>query len=66
MLEWIHFIEKWGSFKEHELKMKTWFGNSTGKPDEKSSKTGQNDKTKEKCWNMSGLKVTQEKMIIQI
>ena len=28
-------------------------GNSTGNEDKKSMKTGQKDKTKERCWNMS-------------
>ena len=27
-------------------------GNSAGNADKKSTKTGQNDKTKERCWNM--------------
>ncbi len=38
-------------------------GNSTGNADKKSSKAGQNDKTKETRWNMSEQKGkrTQEK-----
>ena len=31
-------------------------GNSTGNANKKSTKTGQNDKTKEKHWNMLGKK----------
>ena len=37
-------------------KIKTWMGNSTVNADKKSTKTDQNDKTKEKRWNMLGQK----------
>ena len=37
--------------KKHEETVKTRMGNSTGNPDKKSTKTGQNGKTK-RSWNM--------------
>ena len=38
--------------KSSNKKIKTWMGNSTGNADKKAMKTGQNDKTKEKRWNI--------------
>ena len=40
-----------GSFKEHEQKIKSWMGNSTGNTDKRSTASGKNDKTKKKRWN---------------
>ena len=48
--------ENWGSLKEQKQKIKTWMGNLTGKVDKKATKTGKNDKTNEKLWNMLGQK----------
>ena len=46
------FVRKLGSPKKHEEKIKTRMGKSTGNAGKKSTKTGQNDKTKEIRWNM--------------
>ena len=42
--------------KKKKKKIKTWMGNSTGNANKKSTKTGKNDKPKEKRWNMLGQK----------
>ena len=42
--------ENWDPFKKHERKIKSWMGISTRNSDKKSTKTGKNDKTKEKRW----------------
>ena len=44
--------ENWDPLKMHERKIKTKTGISTGNADKKSTKTGRNDKTKERRWNM--------------
>ena len=51
--------------KKHEQKVKTKMGNSTGNANKKPTKTGQNDKTKERRWNMREQKgkATREKII---
>ena len=46
------FVRKLGSPQDAKIKNKTRMGNSTGNADKKSTKTGQNDKTKEKLWNL--------------
>ena len=53
------------SFKEHEQKIKTWIGNSTGNADKKSAKTGKNNQRKnvELCWNKKE-KAAQEELTI--
>ena len=38
--------------KSSKKKIKARMGNSTGNADKKSTKKGQNDKTKERRWNM--------------
>ena len=40
--------------REDRQKIKTSMENSTGIADKKATKTGKNDKTKEKRWNMLG------------
>ena len=39
-------------FKSIKEKIKTWKGNSTVNTNKKSTKTGKNDKTKKKRWNL--------------
>ena len=49
---------KWTNLCRSEIiaKIKTWMESSTGNASKKSTKTGENDKTIEKCWNMLGQK----------
>ena len=45
--------ENWDPLKKHEEKIKTRMGNLIGNADKKITvKTGQNDNTKERHWNM--------------
>ena len=56
-----------GSLKEHEQKIKTWTGNSTGNADKKFTTTGKNDKTKKRRRKILEQKrKTQEKMKIKL
>ena len=56
MQEWNWSVLNRCSPKEHEQKLKTWMGNSTGNAVKKSSTTSKNDKIEEECWNMLGQK----------
>ena len=60
-------LEKIGiPLKKHEETGKIGMGNSIGNADKKSTKTGQNDKTKERFWNMwerKGIRNTRKKTV---
>ena len=48
----ISLWENWDPLKKREEKVKIGRGNSTANTNKKSTKTVENDKTKERCWNM--------------
>ena len=58
-------MRKLGSPKKERKKVKTRMENSTGNINKKPTKTGQNDKTKERGWNRKE-KATREKITVQL